>query len=69
MEVLKQHPVRLIFKEEAFVMAEKKARQEADKSSQILILPYNDLEIVDGQGTVGIKLTGELNREGYQPLL
>ncbi|MCI0661404.1 MAG: threonine/serine dehydratase [Acidobacteria bacterium] len=36
--------------------AEKRARQVAESSGRIFISPYNDLEVIAGQGTIGLEL-------------
>lgn len=40
--------------------AELKAKKEANKKGATYISPYNDLEIIAGQGTIGIELTEQL---------
>jgi len=40
--------------------AEIQARREAEASGKIYISPYNDLEIIYGQGTIGIEILEEL---------
>ncbi|EDV21099.1 uncharacterized protein TRIADDRAFT_60349 [Trichoplax adhaerens] len=39
---------------------EKRARQEALDNNSIYISPYNDLEIVAGQGTIGVEILKQL---------
>lgn len=36
------------------------ARRDAESSSRIFISPYNDLEIIHGQGTVGLEILDQL---------
>jgi len=42
--------------------AEKRARQVAESSGQIFISPYNDLEVIAGQGTIGLELARQLDQ-------
>ncbi|MGH9753260.1 MAG: threonine/serine dehydratase [Blastocatellia bacterium] len=42
--------------------AEYNAREAADKSGQVFISPYNDLQVIAGQGTVGFELARQLDR-------
>ena len=42
--------------------AEYTAREAARKSGQVFISPYNDLQVIAGQGTIGIELARQLNR-------
>ena len=42
--------------------AERKARSAANESGQVFISPYNDLEVIAGQGTIGIELSRQLDR-------
>src|SRR5574341_533795 len=42
--------------------AEVTARQAAEASGQVFISPYNDLEVIAGQGTIGVELARQLER-------
>ncbi len=42
--------------------AEITARQAAEASGQIFISPYNDPEVIAGQGTIGVELARQLDR-------
>lgn len=42
--------------------AENKARVAAERSGQVFISPYNDLEVIAGQGTIGVELARQINR-------
>jgi threonine dehydratase len=42
--------------------AEYEAREVAEKSGRVFISPYNDLEVIAGQGTVGVELARQLDR-------
>jgi threonine dehydratase len=40
--------------------AELAARREADASGRVFISPYNDLDVVAGQGTIGVELLAQV---------
>ena len=42
--------------------AEYTAREAARKSGQVFISPYNDLQVISGQGTIGLELARQLDR-------
>jgi threonine dehydratase len=42
--------------------AEYGAREAAGKSGQVFISPYNDAQVIAGQGTIGLELARQLNR-------
>lgn len=42
------------------VLAEQAARREAERSGRTYVSPYNDLEIVEGQGTVAVEILRQL---------
>lgn len=42
--------------------AEYRAREAAHKSGQVFISPYNDLQVIAGQGTTGLELARQLDR-------
>jgi threonine dehydratase len=42
--------------------AEYAAREAARKSGQVFISPYNDLQVIAGQGTIGLELARQLGR-------
>lgn len=42
--------------------AEYEAREAAENSGRVFISPYNDLEVIAGQGTIGVELTRQLER-------
>jgi threonine dehydratase len=41
--------------------AEKRARQVAESSNRIFISPYNDFEVIAGQGTIGLELARQMD--------
>lgn len=44
------------------VLAEQAARREAERSGRTYVSPYNDPEIVEGQGTVGVEILRQLSQ-------
>jgi threonine dehydratase len=42
--------------------AEYSAREAARKSGQVFISPYNDAQVIGGQGTIGLELARQLDR-------
>jgi len=42
--------------------AEHKAREAAEKSGRVFISPYNDLQVIAGQGTIGVEIARQLDR-------
>lgn len=42
------------------VMAEARARQTAENRQQVFVSPYNDPQVIGGQGTIGIELERQL---------
>ncbi len=42
--------------------AEYEARDAAENSGRVFISPYNDLEVIAGQGTIGVELARQLDR-------
>lgn len=48
--------VRVVVHGDDCVVAEAHARRLAERSGQVFISPYNDLDVIAGQGTVGVEL-------------
>ena len=42
------------------LLAEQAARREAERSGRTYVSPYNDLEVVEGQGTVAVEILRQL---------
>src|SRR5499426_441950 len=42
--------------------AESRARAAANESGQVFISPYNDLQVIAGQGTIGVEMARQLDR-------
>jgi len=58
--LLKQYDVELQFHGNESSVAEVYARAQAEKTGWTFISPYNDTEVVGGQGTIGIELMQQL---------
>ena len=58
--LLEQFDVSLQFYGQESAEAERFARKEAENTGQVFISPYNDLEVVAGQGTIGVELIKQL---------
>jgi threonine dehydratase len=43
------------------VITESAARKDAEQSGEIYISPYNDLDVIAGQGTIGVELLQQLD--------
>lgn len=46
-------------------VAEQSAREASQSLNKIYISPYNDLEVIAGQGTIGVELLEDLNEIDY----
>jgi len=42
------------------VVTEKKAKEFADQNGHIYVSPYNDMEVITGQGTIGLEISEQL---------
>ncbi|MFK7844107.1 MAG: threonine/serine dehydratase [Rhodothermales bacterium] len=58
--LLEQYDVKLVFHGQDSAEAETFARNAADVAGQTFISPYNDFDVVAGQGTIGIELLNQL---------
>ena len=58
--LLKTYDVDLEFFGQDSSEAEAYARQQATDSGQVFISPYNDFDVVSGQGTIGVELIQQL---------
>ena len=43
------------------LLAELEARREAERSNRVYVSPYNDFEIIEGQGTVAVEILRQLS--------
>lgn len=50
------------------LQAELAARREAERSNRSYVSPYNDLQVVEGQGTVAVEILRQLEALGAQRL-
>jgi threonine dehydratase len=50
------------------LLAEQAARREAERSGRTYVSPYNDLEIVEGQGTVAVEILRQLSQSDTKRL-
>lgn len=62
---LRKHDISLAFHGEDGIDAEQKARQTAEREGGAFISPYNDLQIIAGQGTVGVELLEQIGSLDY----
>ncbi|MCY3772147.1 MAG: pyridoxal-phosphate dependent enzyme, partial [Gemmatimonadetes bacterium] len=59
-EAIKRYPVDLVFHEGDALETELHAKQQAAALGRIWISPYNDPQIIGGQGTIGIELSHQM---------
>lgn len=59
-KALKQYPVDLIFYGQDSLTTELQAKKKATESNAIWISPYNDLEVIAGQGTIGLEIANQV---------
>lgn len=50
----------IVFYGDECLQAELKAREEAENSGRVFISPYNDLEVIAGQGTIGVEMLRQI---------
>jgi threonine dehydratase len=60
-EAIRRYGVDLIIHGENYDEAERKARELERELSKVYVSPYNDYEIIAGQGTVGLEMWEEKN--------
>jgi len=58
---LRQYGVDLEFFGTDCIMSETLARKTADKNRQVFISPYNDPQIIGGQGTIAVELLDQMD--------
>jgi threonine dehydratase len=58
-DAIKRYGVELIVHGEEYMDAERLAREMERKEGKAFISPYNDLDVIAGQGTVGIEMLEE----------
>ncbi len=59
-EAIKQRGVPVEFHGDSGEITEAYARQLAEKSNQVYVSPYNDEDVIAGQGTIGVELYRQL---------
>lgn len=59
-EALRRYGTEVEFRGTDCVEAEAFAREQAERTGQIYISPYNDVQVVGGQGTVGLELAQQV---------
>ena len=60
LRALRRYPVELVLHGQDPIESELEARRQAQKQGRPYISPYNDLEVVAGQGTAGIEILQQL---------
>ncbi len=63
-EMIESLRARVIFEGDNCLHAESRARQEAERSGKVFVSPYNDAQVIGGQGTLGIELHRQLPGSG-----
>ena len=58
---LRQYGVKLEFFGTDCIMSETLAKETAEKNGQVFISPYNDPQIIGGQGTIALELHRQMN--------
>ncbi len=59
-EAIGRYPVDLVFHEGDALETELHAKQQAEVLDRVWVSPYNDPQIIGGQGTIGIELSRQL---------
>ncbi|MXW15284.1 MAG: pyridoxal-phosphate dependent enzyme [Rhodothermaceae bacterium] len=62
---LRNHDINLAFHGKDGIEAEQKARHTAEREGGTFISPYNDLQIIAGQGTVAVELLEQIESLDY----
>ena len=62
MENLVRQGVQVEYHGDDCIVAEKRAREFASQNNMTYLPPYNDLEVVAGQGTIGVELAEQLEQ-------
>ncbi|HCC70856.1 MAG TPA: serine/threonine dehydratase [Bacteroidales bacterium] len=65
LEAIEHYPIEKIFFGNSSMETEKKATEHANEIDGVLIHPYNDVEIIKGQGTIGIEIRQDLPDVDY----
>jgi threonine dehydratase len=62
LEMMKQLGGDLVIEFDDCLAAEVRAREDADRMGKVFISPYNDPEVIAGQGTIGVELQRQVDR-------
>lgn len=65
LKAIEHYPIEKIAFGNSSMVTEKKATQYANEIGGVLIHPYNDMEIIKGQGTIGIEIREDLPDVDY----
>ena len=57
-EAIKRYGVELVIHGEEYMDAERLAREMEKEKGMTFVSPYNDLEVIAGQGTIGLEMLG-----------
>ena len=59
--ILRQYGMDLVFHGQDCIMSETLARETALDNDQVFVPPYNDMQIIAGQGTIGLELLSQID--------
>lgn len=60
--MMRQLGGELVIEFDDCLAAEVRAREDADRMGKVFISPYNDPEVIAGQGTIGVELARQIDR-------
>jgi threonine dehydratase len=61
---IRRYPVSLIEKGASYDEAEREARRMAEETGEMFVSPYNDPEVIAGQGTIALEILDDLTGTG-----
>lgn len=61
-EALKDYPVKVVLHDDDPLSTEVFAKATAARENKTWLSPYNDLQVIGGQGTIGIELEAQLDK-------
>lgn len=61
-KAIDHYPIQKIFYGKSSMEAEARAGEYAKETGAMLIHPYNDIDIIKGQGTIGVEISGILGK-------
>jgi threonine dehydratase len=59
---IKKYEARIKFFGNDCIFAEQKAREVSLRNNQVYISPYNDLDIIEGQGTIAVEIINQIDK-------